>query len=113
MTKAGSRIGAIFGGDEETKTVTFLGFGVYVEDAIPVEAVGFLAELCQTVNRKNPRLELDNGTVVYGCECWWGPEAKIKGELEAYKEAGYTVVDTNIDDIRQAYVAEAVADESE
>ncbi|QGZ53306.1 hypothetical protein GPZ77_34310 (plasmid) [Streptomyces sp. QHH-9511] len=26
---------------------------------------------------KNPRLDLDGGGVVWGCECWWMPEAKF------------------------------------
>jgi len=29
----------------------------------------------------NPRLDLDDGSVVWGCECWWMPEA----EFESFK----------------------------
>lgn len=29
----------------------------------------------------NPRLDLDGGGVVWGCECWWMPEAEFDGFL--------------------------------
>lgn len=27
------------------------------------------------VRPSNPKIILDDGEVVWGCECWWGPEA--------------------------------------
>lgn len=35
---------------------------------------------------KNPKIELDNGDVVWGAECWWGPEDKIDEQLDLAKE---------------------------
>lgn len=29
----------------------------------------------------NPRIRLDNGSVVWGCQCWWGPEEKVKESI--------------------------------
>lgn len=26
----------------------------------------------------NPRIKLDSGKTVWGCQCWWGPEEQIK-----------------------------------
>jgi hypothetical protein len=26
----------------------------------------------------NPTIKLDTGKTVYGCECWWGSESKVK-----------------------------------
>lgn len=26
----------------------------------------------------NPRIKLDSGHTVWGCQCWWGPEAELK-----------------------------------
>ena len=30
----------------------------------------------------NPKIDLDNGDVVWGCQCWWGPEEMILKEFE-------------------------------
>jgi hypothetical protein len=48
-------------------------------------------------NQTNPRIRLDNGKVVYGCECWWGNEEKVKKMLEQYSEI--KIVD--IDEVRK------------
>lgn len=26
---------------------------------------------------KNPKIELDNGQIVWGYQCWWGPESEL------------------------------------
>lgn len=39
----------------------------------------------------NPRLGLDNGHIVYGCECWWGGEEAIRRHLAGKTGAGYSV----------------------
>ena len=90
----GDRVGAVLGGDENE--VQFLGYGVYEGEFIPEEAVGFLADAIKGAGRKNPRIKLDNGRVVYGCECWWGGEEKVKKMLEQCKK----VVDVDIDEVR-------------
>jgi hypothetical protein len=33
----------------------------------------------------NPRIRLDSGKYVWGCECWWGPEAALRKEYEGYE----------------------------
>jgi hypothetical protein len=33
------------------------------------------------MTRPNPKIVLDNGETVWGCECWWGPEDKIKNMI--------------------------------
>ena len=70
MRKIGERIGAILSADEDT--VNFLGYGVYVGDEIPPD--GF----AHTIGRPNPKLQLDNGNVVWGQECWWGSAQAVK-----------------------------------
>ena len=104
MALINERVGAIFSFEE--KTVIFLGFGKYIDDKIPVEAVGFLADIARKNKLKNPCIELDNGTIVYGCECWWGEESEIQQHLKEYKKAGYTIVNVNINDLRQDYLAD-------
>jgi hypothetical protein len=96
MSKVGERVGAILGSGD--KTVQFLGYGVYEGDFIPVEAVGGMADVLREVKIENPRIKLDNGSVVYGCECWWGPETAIKSRLERFNAEG---IETELVDINQ------------
>ena len=96
MTReVGARIGAILGSDD--KTVKLLGYGVYEGDFVPPETTGGF-----NTGRPNPRLKLDSGKVVWGCECWWGSEAKMKSEIEKWTAAGYVIIAVDIDDARRA-----------
>ncbi len=83
MTKIGERVGAILDANRDTKEVRFFGYGVYEGD----HPVGIGDNL--TID--NPRIKLDNGDVIWGFECWWGSEVKIKEQLKAYEEAGYKI----------------------
>jgi len=75
-TKVGTRVGAILEVNE--CDVKFLGFGQYVGDFIPEEAVGFLATFFKETHKPCPRIKLDSGKTVYGCECWWEEEKRVK-----------------------------------
>ncbi len=68
----GDRVGAILSSNSEV--VNFLGYGKYDGD-IDHPYLGF----------PNPRITLDNGDTVWGCECWWGPEGEIKKILAGRK----------------------------
>lgn len=69
MTPVGARIGAMLGGIDGK--VMFLGYGIYV---------GYRP--CPTMDGEdNPKLVLDDGSVAWGCECWWGSEEKIRERL--------------------------------
>lgn len=71
MKSVGTRVGAIRNANEET--VYLYGYGTYVGDEIPpVEKRLFGLEI------PNPKIVLDNGSVVWGRECWWGSEEQIK-----------------------------------
>lgn len=73
MTDVGSRVGAMASSSE--KEVHLFGYGVYVGDEVPPQEVtGPFGKL----SFPNPKIVLDSGDVVWGCECWWGPEEKIK-----------------------------------
>jgi hypothetical protein len=96
----GIRVGAILG-SKGKEIVEFLGYGTYVGDEAPEGAVGNVAELTGGLF-PNPKIELDNGKVVWGCECWWGPEDVIKEKLEDYE----VVDEVDIDEIRKEYRAE-------
>jgi hypothetical protein len=92
--KAGDRVGAISSLDNG---IAYLfGYGVYDGDFIPENAVGFLAEACREHGVKNPRIKLDSGKTVYGCECWWESEEGVKNMLAECKE----VIEIDIDSMR-------------
>lgn len=39
----------------------------------------------QTPLIKNPRITLDNGEIIWGMECWWGPMEKWDGFVKGRK----------------------------
>ncbi|MDQ5988413.1 MAG: hypothetical protein CSYNP_04173 [Syntrophus sp. SKADARSKE-3] len=80
-TKVGDRVGAIL--SVKDNTVMFLGYGVYVGDEVPHESIpGVFAGMMRENQIKNPRICLDSGKSVYGFECWWGDEARVKDKLK-------------------------------
>ena len=103
MQKTGERVGAILGSKEDG-SIDFFGYGVYEGDFVPTEAVGFMADIAREVEHTNPRIRLDDGQVVYGCECWWGSEAEIKKILE-----GRTVNAVSVSEVRTKWKAESEA----
>ncbi len=48
----------------------------------------------------NPKILLDSGDVVWGCECWWGPEAEVKAEREKLDE----IIDISLADARHGKI---------
>jgi len=104
MFKIGDRVGAILGTDKGDEVIDFLGYGNYDGEHAPVEAVGFMADCINDANKKapeiikNPRIKLDSGSIVYGCECWWGGADAVKKHLE-----GKTVKLVDIDQVREEY----------
>ena len=51
--------------------INFYGFGTYLGDFNPPDFEDF-------PGYTNPKIQLDNGHIVWGCECWWGPEEEFK-----------------------------------
>ena len=100
MTRNGSRIGAILGARGDT--VEFLGYGVYVGDEVPVTAAGQLGDICREAAAPNPKLVLDDGSIVWGCECWWGPEDAVRERLKRYKR----VAVVEIEAVRRKFLEE-------
>lgn len=76
----GTRIGAILSGNDEG--IKFLGYGTYEGDEVPPAEV---SDMLHDNEIANPKLVLDSGDVVWGCECWWGPEKSIEKRLEGQK----------------------------
>ena len=91
MSNINDRVGAILGA--KNGVVEFLGYGVFVGNFELPEHVGGL-----NFGQVNPKIELDNGKEVWGCECWWGSEEQIKEELEKYD----TVIEVDIEEVRKS-----------
>jgi hypothetical protein len=75
----GSRVMALASMNEQEARV--YGVGVYVGDEVPETAAGFMADDLRSLAIPNPKIVLDNGKVVWGCECWWGEEAKVRARI--------------------------------
>lgn len=91
----GARVGAILGTDEDV--VQFLGYGVYEGDEVPDENAVGMGPIVRQLQRPNPKIRLDSGKVVWGCECWWYPEEIVRKKLERYAK----VIETDIDEARR------------
>lgn len=86
MTKEGTRVIAIQKADSEN--VWLFGYGKYLGlKAIPKE----ICEILEGV--ENPCIELDNGKLVFGCECWWGEN------LDIIK--GRKIIDVDVEEARK------------
>lgn len=87
--KVGTRVGAICGKSDDGPHVLFFGYGTYQGEEVPGPDVfgptGI--KLCE-YNIPNPKILLDSGEIVWGCECWWGDEADIKKALEGWASEG-------------------------
>jgi len=95
--KIGDRVGAICGklpGDK----LGFFGYGVYEGDVVPPPGVGMFTVDFNELNIPNPKITLDNGKTVWGCECHWGSEDKIKSDIERW---GLEVVIVDPDEYRK------------
>lgn len=95
MHPVGTRVGALLSADKEC--VRVLGYGRYVGDEIPpadLPGIGDrgLLQIIAEMGRANPKIVLDDGTVVYGAECWWGPEERIQQLVNKHLENGAMVV---------------------
>lgn len=93
MVKPGDRVGAIVCATKETKTVEFAGYGIYKGDEIPPEGIEFMGQDLHKLERPNPRLDMDNGKTVWGCQVWWGTEIAVKKQIVRFEKSGYTVTD--------------------
>lgn len=94
MSKPGERVGAISHSD--SKKVYLFGFGVYEGNFVPGKNASGFGKILREGNIENPKIVLDSGKIVWGCECWWGPESAV---LEKIKDL--EIVDVDIDESRK------------
>ena len=103
MHKIGDRVYAIYGADKEKQILKVLGPGTYQGDEVPETAVGWMADAAVKSGLRNPKILLDNGDVVWGCECWWGEHDPGVLNVQHYKAAGWTIEEIRIEDERKKY----------
>lgn len=92
--KPGIRVGVFHSYTEES--LLLFGYGVYEGDEVPPEDI-LAAEIGPPalINLALPKLRLDDGTVIWGCECWWNTEPMIKA-----LEEGRTIIKPKLDSLR-------------
>ena len=75
----------------------------YLTEAHPNDAIeeDTIAEIAESL-LKNPRIKLDNGKTVWGCQCWWGPEEQLE---EQYGDREIIFVDID-EDLARAEASE-------
>jgi hypothetical protein len=93
----GTKVGAVL--SAEDGVVHFLGWGVYGGDVVPEDrGIGHVATSLHNAKLRNAKILLENGKVVYGCECWWGKEKAIQVAINRWRRYGYKIVDMDIDE---------------
>lgn len=89
-----TRVGCIL--ESNDKEVKFLGYGKLVGAEIPHDKVVGFGERIRKAKQKNPKIILDSGKDVFGCECWWNDEEVIKKRMK-----GLIIIDVDIDEVRK------------
>lgn len=76
MVAVGTRVTAIL--EAKDGVVRSFGDGVYAGDFDLPPAAGGL-----NFGQKSPRIDLDNGKTVWGCESWWGSCEEMRKGIPA------------------------------
>ncbi len=81
--EVGTRVAVLASFDEYNKKTHLYGFGTYEGEEIPPPGIGVnnLGQSCSDIGAMAAKLKLDDGTIIWGCECSWGPEAEVKEEI--------------------------------
>lgn len=94
--EVGARVGAVASADSEE--VRLYGFGVYDGEQVPPPGVLMMGIDMHELGVPNPQITLDSGKRVFGCECWWGGEERVKEWID-----GRRVVEVDIEEARVSY----------
>jgi|SRR5262245_5938450 len=93
----GDRVGVMWGANAEKNQIESLGYGTYQGYHIPpveVSAKLFHAQVT------SPQIKLDNGKIVWGFETNWAHEEMWRRNLRAWEDAGWKIVEVDIDEAR-------------
>lgn len=75
----GDRVGAILSADKDT--VKLIGYGTFQGNKVPPEGSAGMGSMLHQAGVSNPCIRLDDGSLVFGYECWWGSEEAIKSKI--------------------------------
>ena len=102
LCKPGDRVGAIVGGG--AGVLMLLGYGVYLGDEeIGTEAVGEASSRMRESGTPTPKIHLDDGTILWGTECYFASERVVKDSERMVKR----VERVSIDDFRERFWKQA------
>ena len=100
----GTRVGAF--ASVKGGTVLLFGYGTYLGDEIPPdEGDPSLTGVLHAAGIANPKIRLDHGEIIWGCECWWNTEDFVK---EMIQTEGLTIVELSVADFRAGHIPEEV-----
>lgn len=74
--------------DSTDREVFIYGAGIYVGDERPPNGTPCVfgpVDESFPEDFANPRIDLDNGSTVWGCQCWWGPEDRMRDRFREYR----------------------------
>lgn len=87
----GDRVGAILSMNADS--VHLLGYGVYEGEYEPpfIKEMKNRGEVPEADDYRNPKIKLDDGRIVWGFQCWWGTEEKIRTKIGERKIVPATI----------------------
>lgn len=103
VDKDNLRVGAILSGSREL--VKFLGWGHLEGFGIPDHRSMGRGPLLGFHDIPDPKIRLDSGQIVWGCECRWGTAEFIYEKLKDYEKAGVRIEVVDIDAERNREIA--------
>jgi len=83
MSSVGARVGAIYESNVNEKVIKIFGYGTYLGDSLPHHEARLAS----------PKILLDCGETVYGYQCWWGDEHKVREKLQSYLFQGFKIIE--------------------
>lgn len=106
--RIGERIGAVQSADNNT--VHLFGYGTYQGDHVPPDDVMGPFGRLALFGVRNPKLVMDDGTVVWGCESWWGGEELVRESIRGRQVIIVTPERTAPTDEERKEAAEIIAE---
>ena len=99
--KIGDRVGAI--ASIEDNIAYFYGYGTYEGMVIPNHDKNryTMADFNRDNKTKNHLIKLDDGGIVYGCECWWGTRDKIRERLSNCEEVRMVSINEELKELEE------------
>ena len=104
--RAGDPVLAVHTINNDEKYVSIFGRGKILGASVPDDtAVGAIAERVRRDGDKVPKIELNSGEIIWGCECWWMDAYRGEMWLMELKSVGYEIRDSvSITDMRKEYL---------